>query len=281
MPETLILPDLTQRGARYERIERELRALHVDGAVQPIDFRDGEDGAPPEIQGYAAVFDVWYEVHDMFGPYQEQVRTGAFNVTLAQGADVRLLLNHEGAPFARTKSGTLDLTVDGVGLHYGSKLDPEDPDVRALVPKMRRGDLAESSMAFSTIRQEWNADYTERSLLELKLYDVSVVTFPASPTTSSAIRGADLLVAIAAMDPEQLDTELRSAGGTIDTELVSRAQSVLNALASRGALEPAPTAEEGAQEDVTGDEAGERDEGRTMTLDMAKRYAEIAELGGH
>jgi HK97 family phage prohead protease len=54
---------------------------------------------------------------------------------------VRLLLNHDGLPLARTTSGTLKLREDKRGLHFEADLDPNDPDVQRIAPKVQRGDL--------------------------------------------------------------------------------------------------------------------------------------------
>jgi phage head maturation protease len=57
---------------------------------------------------------------------------------------------------------------------------------------MERGDLDEMSFAFQVIRQEWSPDYTQRDITEVKLFDVSVVTYPANPATSVGLRAADV-----------------------------------------------------------------------------------------
>ena len=57
-----------------------------------------------------------------------------------------------------------------------------------IVAAMRRGDLDEMSFAFRVLRQEWNSDYTERFITEVKLFDVSLVTFPANPATVAQVR---------------------------------------------------------------------------------------------
>jgi HK97 family phage prohead protease len=146
------------------------------------------------------------------------VDRSAFTETLKRKPDVHLLINHEGLPLARTKSGTLRLSSDSVGLHVLADLDRSDPDVQRLEVKMGRGDMDEMSFAFRTVRHEWNADESERRLLELNLDkgDVSVVNFGASPHTSAGIRSAsDVLAAITSGawdDVDDLDpVELRSA----------------------------------------------------------------------
>lgn len=146
-------------------------------------------GEPVRITGYASVTGAPYDVADFLGVYRETIAPGAFTRALDEGQDVRLLSNHDGLPLARTSSGTLTLTEDARGLRIDATLDPADPDVQAILPKLERGDLREMSMAFSCgpEDQSWNADYTERTITSLSLYDVSIVTYPASPTTSVGI----------------------------------------------------------------------------------------------
>lgn len=168
------------------------------------------------FEGYASVFDVPYEI--LGGPakggWMEIVDKRAFNKTLAAAPNVALLINHEGLPLARTTSGTLDLTVDTRGLKVLARLDPSDPDVQRIAPKMRRGDLNEMSFAFRTISDAWTDNDSERRLLEVSLDrgDVSVVNNGASPTTDSQIRHLmQAIEAIADACADDLVAELRSA----------------------------------------------------------------------
>jgi HK97 family phage prohead protease len=108
---------------------------------------------------------------------------------------VVLLLNHEGLPLARTKSGTLRLAEDAQGLRVDADLEPDDPDVKGPIPKMRRGDLDSRSFAFRCTAQEWNEDRTQRRIKSLSLDrgDISVVTHPANENTSVTLRSAEYL----------------------------------------------------------------------------------------
>lgn len=170
------LPDLSARATLTR--DRIVRQAH------PIETRETTDGELV-LSGYASIFNEGYEVWDWLGPFTEVVEAGAFTKTLAEKDDVRLLLNHDGLPLARTKSGTLSLSQDDTGLKVEARLDSADPDVAALVPKMRRGDLDEMSFAFQILQQQWSPDWVERHIKEVKLFDVSVVTYPANPATSA------------------------------------------------------------------------------------------------
>lgn len=163
------------------------------------------------LTGYASVFEKPYPIYGgrESGGFDETIVRGAFDKTLAEKPDLHLLVNHEGMPLARTKSGTLDLSVDDTGLKVVARLDRSDPDVQRLEPKMNRGDMDEMSFAFRVKRQEWDEDYVDRKITEVSLHkgDVSVVNFGANPATSASLRS--LLVALAAGE-EDLLAEVRS-----------------------------------------------------------------------
>jgi HK97 family phage prohead protease len=121
-------------------------------------------------------------------PFIEYVRRGAFSKTLNDGADVRLLIDHEGVPLARTKSGTLALEEDERGLRVEAELDPANPDAMRVLSAMRRGDLSQMSFAFRTVKDSYNSDRSVRELKEVQLFDVSIVTFPAYEETVAELR---------------------------------------------------------------------------------------------
>jgi hypothetical protein len=154
-------------------------------AYSNLEMRAENDGKT--LVGYAAVFDSPSEPL----PWTEFVKRGAFSKTLNDGADVRLLIDHEGIPLARTKSGTLALEEDDRGLRVEAELDPSNPDAARVISAMRRGDMSQMSFAFRTIKDSWNSDRSSRELREVQLYDVSVVTFPAYEQTVAELRKVD------------------------------------------------------------------------------------------
>lgn len=187
-------------------------------AVTGLEMReDAPDG--PTIEGYASTFDQPYDM----GWYTETVASSAFNRTLKENPDVRLLINHDGLPLARTTSGTLRLEKDKVGLRMSAVLDGDDPDVQALIPKMKRGDLNQMSFGFRTTEDEWSKDLTRRTLraLDLNNGDVSVVTYPANPNTSAAIRGEG--VRLDALSSALRELETREASEVEIVEFLTRA----------------------------------------------------------
>jgi HK97 family phage prohead protease len=154
--------------------------------VQDVEARQAEDGTM-RLRGYAAVFnDASVPL-----PFKETIAPGAFRKTLSETPDVRLLINHEGLPLARTKNGTLTLSEDDRGLYMDAEI-ADTTEGRDLYKLVERGDVDQMSFAFRVIRQKWNEDRSVRTLTEVSLADgdVSVVTYPAYPTTSVEAREA-------------------------------------------------------------------------------------------
>lgn len=143
------------------------------------------DGEGMRLAGYAAVFND----SSVPLPFKESIAPGAFRKTLSETPDVRLLINHEGLPLARTKNGTLKLEEDDRGLRFEADL-ADTQEGRDIYELIKRGDVDQMSFAFRVIRQKWNDDRSRRVLTEVSLSDgdVSVVTYPAYPTTTVEAR---------------------------------------------------------------------------------------------
>jgi len=142
------------------------------------------------VSGYATIFDSFYAVAGgpEAGGFLERI-TATATTKSARGDDVPLLINHQGLPIARTSSGTLILAPDKIGLAISAvNLDPANPDVQRVASAIARGDVSQMSFAFRPVVQSWNADYTQRTISEVKLFDVSIVTSPANPATSIGLR---------------------------------------------------------------------------------------------
>ena len=142
------------------------------------------------LAGYAAVYGQdSRESVEAGRRFTERIAPGAFNETLASGADVKLFYNHDSSmPLARTKSGTLKLKSDRNGLAFSATL-PETTlgnDVRALI---ERGDLTgEMSFGFHVVEDSWSKDRSERLVKRAQLVEVSIVQDAAYPQTSSSLR---------------------------------------------------------------------------------------------
>lgn len=165
-------------------MEREQRGKWVR---LPAEVRAEADGIT--VEGYAAVFN---EIADIGGMFREVIAPGAFTEAIGRD-DVVFLINHDGLPLARTRSGTLELSEDKRGLKMRTVLDPEDPDVKSIAGKMKRGDLDKMSFAFLPEVQEWDdsGDVPLRTIKKAALYDVSIVTTPAYDGTEIGLRSLE------------------------------------------------------------------------------------------
>jgi hypothetical protein len=164
-----------------------------------------------QLDGYASVTGVEYEMWDMFGEYGETIDARAFDVTLSQNPDVAFLLNHRGMTMARTTNGTLALDADPRGLHSLAYVNPDRTDVRDLLIAIDDKNVTEMSFAFMLLDGEWDESYEHFTILQVDLDrgDVSAVNYGANPYTNIGER----------------------SGGTPYSSVMARAGQVLDDLA--------------------------------------------------
>lgn len=147
------------------------------------------DGEPSKIVGHAAVFN---QLSEDLGGFREMIKPGAF-ASAIQTDDVRALFNHNpDYVLGRNVSGTLSLSEDKQGLAIEITV-PDTQIGRDLLISMERGDINQMSFGFRVKAggSSWSEDengQTIRTLTDLKLYDVSPVTYPAYPQTDAAVR---------------------------------------------------------------------------------------------
>ena len=154
----------------------------IERRVVEMELRVDEDTGG--ITGYAAVFNRWSE--DL-GFFKEKIQEGAFKKTIKEN-DVRALINHDpNLIIGRTKNKTLTLSEDDKGLLYDVQL-PDTSYANDLRESIKRKDITQNSFGFQTIQDEWSKDGAKRTLTEVKLFDVSPVTFSAYKQTSVALR---------------------------------------------------------------------------------------------
>lgn len=220
------------RGKGLER-----RSFRADG----LELRE-KDPETWTLTGYASVTEEPYEM----GFYTETIKRGAFKRTLAEDPDVQLLINHEGLPLARTKSGTLRLEERERGLWVEADIDKADPDAIRLKRKMDRGDLDEMSFAFQVTGQEWNDDFTDRAITAVSIHrgDVSIVNYGANPATVASMRsqaaidtlrgigGEGLLAALVEWRDHTLLPIEKRADETLSAETMEVLSQVLNLIAA-------------------------------------------------
>lgn len=161
--------------------KKEMRTFDITN----LTARDGDEGSSNVISGYAAVFNSKTIIGDWF---EEIINPGAFSKAIASG-DVRALFNHDwGNVLGRTKSGTLKLEEDERGLKFEVEL-PNTTVARDLKESMQRGDINQCSFGFIPTEESW--DYSSepalRTINEVELFEVSVVSLPAYDETEVAI----------------------------------------------------------------------------------------------
>ena len=225
--------------------------------VRNIEARQAEDGKL-RMAGYAAVFNE----PSLPLPFIEKIAPGAFRKTLSEMPDVRLLINHEGLPLARTKNGSMKLYEDERGLYFEAEL-ANTQEARDLHTLVSRGDVDQMSFAFRVIRQKWNQDRTERMLTEVSLADgdVSIVTYPAYPATSVEAREALKKAITAIKEGREITGDsllvLKNIFGDLSEghEYIMKAVEVMSALLGNGEMEEEDSMEPYA--DVEDDEIEE------------------------
>lgn len=164
--------------------EKEIRILTVSG----IEIR--AKGDAQSIRGYAAKFNVMSE---NLGGFRETIKPGAFSDVLSN--DVRALVNHEDSMvLARTASKTLAIGEDDEGLWYECSM-PDTSYARDLIVSLKRGDVTQSSFAFTVASggDQWDEDEETGAYVRTinkigRLYDVSPVTYPAYPDATVGLR---------------------------------------------------------------------------------------------
>jgi HK97 family phage prohead protease len=162
--------------------------------AQKIEIR--EDGQTPHLVGYAAVFN---SPSVDLGRFVEIIRPGAFKRALAGNPDVKALLNHnEDRMLGRTKAGTLALAEDDHGLRI-EITPPDTQDGRDVVTNVRLGNYDAMSFAFDDKKPTYDMDAKPplRELLDVELFDVAVVTYPAYPETEVDLRSFEAAQAAA------------------------------------------------------------------------------------
>lgn len=199
------------------------------------------DGDGMSFTGYAAKFDKRSE----WMGFTETIAPGAFDKTLRSRNEIKAFVNHNtDMVIGSTRAGTLRVSVDERGLPVEIDL-PETTYGRDTSVVVKRGDSNSMSFGFSTVRDEWNSDYTERRLIEVRLHEVSVVTgFAAYRATTANVRSLARLAFRTEQDVEALadaftalesGAELTADQASIVLEAVDR---------SRPKSDPEPTVED-------------------------------------
>lgn len=143
-------------------IERKVR--HLQFEIKDL----SEDGT---FSGYGSKFGVVDYAGDV-------LVKGAFEKTLADVTHkVRLLWQHDSKqPIGHFKS----LSEDANGLHFTGKLNLDVQQGREAYALLKAGDIEGMSIGFITIKDDYDRQTGIRYIKEVKLSEISLVTFPAN-----------------------------------------------------------------------------------------------------
>ncbi len=177
-----------QKWGDKDKKEDSVKKETIERRFYPFSEVRVDDQKEPKLVGYAAVFDQYSE--EMWG-FREKVAKGAFSKSIVKD-DIRMLWNHDpNFVLARTKSGTLTLKEDDKGLYFEGT-PPDTQWAKDLLVSIKRGDITQNSFGFIILDDDWDEDDNGRKiriLKDVKLFDISPVTYPAYPQTELHIRG--------------------------------------------------------------------------------------------
>jgi HK97 family phage prohead protease len=206
-------------------------ALKIDGpqAKEPeirtnsADFEIRAEGDGMTFTGYASVFN---SPSEDLGGFIEYVAPGAFKRSLQSRNEVKLLWNHDsGEPLASLRGGTMQLVEDSRGLKVTAQL-PNTTRGRDVAELLRTNVINTMSFGFNVIRDMWSSDGKTRTLESVRLFEVSVVSFAAYPSTTAQVRSASQTI-----NPDQLadallklesGEELDEANANLITDVVNK-----------------------------------------------------------
>jgi len=208
-------------------------ALKIDGpkADKPevrtnsVDFEVRAEGDGMTFTGYASVFN---SPSQDLGGFIEYVAPGAFKRSLQSRNEVKLLWNHDsGEPLASLRGGTMQLVEDEVGLKVSAQL-PNTTRGRDIAELLRTKVIDSMSFGFNVIKDTWSRDGQTRTLDSVRLFEVSIVSFPAYESTTATVRSQPTI------NPDQLADALLKleSGEELDEENANLITEVVNKLKS-------------------------------------------------
>jgi HK97 family phage prohead protease len=217
------------------------RSNSFETRVSSSDFEIRETPDGMVFEGYAAVFNSRSE---NLGGFTEFVAPGAFTRSLKTRNDVKLLWNHDtGSVLGSTRARTLTLTEDARGLKVTAQL-PNTQLGRDTAELLKRGDVDSMSFGFNVIKDKWNAQGDERTLEAVRLFEVSIVAFPAYAATAgtATVRSLEKLATRAEVDANALEAALTKleAGEDLDNDARNLLTSVIDKLSPSATFDNEP-----------------------------------------
>lgn len=240
-----IVDRLEAEGERGTKMTKEQRTNGVD-----FEIRESANGMT--YSGYAAVWDSPSEPL----PFIERIQRGAFKKTLQSRNEIKLLWNHDaGQVLGSLRAGTLRLYEDNHGLRVEADL-PDTQLGRDTATLLKRGDVSAMSFGFTVPKggDSWNQDGTERTLKSVRLFEVSIVAWPAYSATqgTATVRSFDKLALRSQVDEDTLsDVMLKLEDGMdLTAEEAAIITEAVNALTTKAEEPAAETAQEETPEEA-------------------------------
>ena len=180
-----------------------------DREYRSMELRLADDSEPNyEVKGYASTFEPYKLWEDDGVDYFEQIDPKAFDD--ADMTDVVFRVDHEGAVYARTSAGSVELWVDEHGLANKTDLS-RTQKARDLYEDIKAGNYPKMSFAFTVAEDHYDKATHTRIIDRIaKVFDVSPVSFPANPTTELSVSTRDYFNGVIEMEKaERLEREKR------------------------------------------------------------------------
>lgn len=166
------------------------------------------------VEGYVNETEKWsYKMRSKKGPFIEKIEKGAFKRALDRGLDIHFLAEHDSNRIlASTRNCSLTLKEDDKGLLMRATISKTSygKDYYELI---KDGILRNMSFGFNVIKDSWKQGKNgilERSIKDLNLFEVSVVTNPAYPQSNLSARGMDLVEEVEITEIKEEERKLDS-----------------------------------------------------------------------
>lgn len=241
-----VIEALPEPEMEIEESSRSHSKFETRVQVANFEVRETPDGML--FEGYASVFNSRSE---NLGGFTEFVAPGAFTRSLKSRNDVKLLWNHDaGSVLGSTRAKTMTLTEDNRGLKVSATL-PNTQLGRDTAELIRTGIIDSMSFGFNVIKDSWNSEGTERTLHSVRLFEVSIVAFPAYAGTAGTtnVRSVEKLAKRAEVDMAELEAALIKLESGEDLDEASR--DLLNSVINK--VSPSATFDAEHEDSVVGD----------------------------
>ena len=167
-----------------------------DKEMRSVEFRASEEEGKMILEGYPVVFNQETLIGDEEWGWYEVIDKKALDE--ADLSDVPLKYNHGDSKgiLARTRNGSLKLTVDNKGLKMRAELIDTTDNVD-IYKCVKSGLLDKMSFAFNVIEDEVEqktGETPKRTITKIgRLFDVAVVDLPAYDQTSIYARSKEIV----------------------------------------------------------------------------------------